>query len=143
MLLARNLITSGQIRTSVVRAKVIRQYMDTLVTLAKRASNMDKARLMSELSDRKSEHTLLAWGKTRFANRTSGFTTIVRLGARLGDNTEEAFLRFVDPVPVEAESSKEKKDVKKLAPSTAETKKKTVTKKPKAAAKKKSAKKKS
>ena len=39
---------------------------------------------------------LFADAKTRFANRTSGFTRIIRLGKRLGDSTEEAILQFVD-----------------------------------------------
>ncbi len=107
--LARDLIIHGTIRTSLAKAKAVQPLVEKLVTLAKKGSVRG---VEKELASKDIEKMLLSDVKTRFANRTSGFTRIVKLGKRLGDSTEVVLLQFVDE-RVKAEVVKPK-TVKKI-----------------------------
>ena len=101
--LVRDLIKHGTIRTSAAKAKAVKPLVDTLVTKARRGTNQDIIGILSVLDDKKLTGQLVEEGKTRFAGRSSGFTRIIRLGARVGDAGEEVLLQFVDErVVVEA-----------------------------------------
>ena len=91
--LARDLIIHGSIRTTLGKAKAVKPIIEKLVTLAKKGSVREVAKM---LASRDIEKKLNDDAKTRFAGRTSGFTRIIKLGKRLGDATEEVFLQFVD-----------------------------------------------
>lgn len=84
--------------------------IDKLVTMAKKGSVGEVEKL---LASKDIEKLLNADAKTRFANRSSGFTRIIKLGKRLGDATEEVLLQFVDE-RMKAEVIKS--DVKKAVP---------------------------
>lgn len=94
--LARDLILRGTIKTTMTKAQAVRPLIEKLVTQAKSHTNGSIAALRGVLSDKDSERLLLADAATRFASRTSGFTRIVKLGTRRGDNAEEVLLQFVD-----------------------------------------------
>lgn len=102
--LARDLIVHGTIRTTLGKAKAVQPMVEKLLTLAKKGSLKEVEKV---LASKDIEKMLLNDAKTRFANRTSGFTRIIKLGKRLGDATEEVFLQFVD-VRVKAEMVKPK-----------------------------------
>ncbi len=90
--LARDLIVRGTVRTTLGKAKAVRSLIEKLVTLAKKG----KAReIRKVLASRVIEKQLAADAETRFAKRSSGFTRIVRLGARAGDAAEEVRLEFI------------------------------------------------
>ncbi len=91
--LARDLILRGTIKTTLGKAKAVQPLVEKLVTLAKKGQARG---VKKELASKDIEKILLQDAKTRFANRTSGFTRIVKLGKRLGDATEEVLLQFVD-----------------------------------------------
>jgi large subunit ribosomal protein L17 len=91
--LARDLIKHGRIRTTLGKAKAVQPLVEKLVTLAKKGSVRGVEKV---LADKDIEKLLNIDAKTRFANRSSGFTRIIKLGKRLGDATEEVFLQFVD-----------------------------------------------
>jgi len=67
--------------------------VEKLVTLAKKGSVGEVEKI---IADKNIEKLLNDDAKTRFANRQSGFTRIIKLGKRLGDATEEVYLQFVD-----------------------------------------------
>lgn len=94
--LSREIIVHGSIRTTVAKAKAVQPLIEKLITSAKKES---KEVLKRTLSDWKVEKLLLSDAKTRFSGRSSGFTRIIKLGTRAGDNTEEVMLSFVDPRP--------------------------------------------
>ncbi len=94
--LARDLIIHGTIRTTVSKAKAVQPLVEKLVTKAKDGSRASIIQLGKVLSSKNIEAMLMDDAKTRFANRQSGFTSIIRLGKRLGDSTEEVLLHLVD-----------------------------------------------
>lgn len=116
--LARDLIVRGSIRTTLAKAKAVQPMIDKLVTLAKKGSVKEVEKILAGKDIEKMLHND---AKTRFADRSSGFTRIIKLGKRLGDATEEVLLQFVD-VRVVAEVVKpkaaEKKPVKKAVKKT-------------------------
>ena len=91
--LARDVIVRGSIRTTLAKAKAVQPMVEKLVTLAKKGSFKE---IEKSLASKDIEKLLAGDAKTRFANRNSGFTRIIKLGKRLGDATEEVFLQFVD-----------------------------------------------
>lgn len=107
--LARDAIIHGSIRTTLAKAKAVQPMVEKLVTLAKKGSKGEVEKILASKDIEKLLHDDV---KTRFANRSSGFTRIIKLGKRLGDATEEVFLQFVDE-RVEAEVVKPK-TVKKV-----------------------------
>ncbi len=102
--LARDVIVRGSIKTSLAKAKAVQPLVEKLVTLAKKGSVREVEKV---LASKDIEKLLNNDAKTRFANRNSGFTRIIKLGKRLGDATEEVLLQFVD-VRVVAEVVKPK-----------------------------------
>lgn len=114
--LAREMLLRGAIRTTVAKAKAVQPLVEKLVTKAKAGTDADRRRISRTITDAKAVDGLLSDAKTRFANRTSGFTRIVRLGIRGGDAAEEALLQFVDErvVAEVIPPKEEKKPVKKI-----------------------------
>ena len=91
--LVRELILRGSLRTTLAKAKAVQPLAEKLVTLAKKGSDRE---VEKQLASKYTEKQLMDDAKTRFAQRKSGFTRIIRLGKRLGDSTEEVLLQFVD-----------------------------------------------
>lgn len=103
MILLRSLFGEGKIVTTVAKAKSIQPTAEKLITKAKSASNADMRQIRKVLADRVTVGILMDWAKTRFSNRTSGFTRMIRVGRRLGDASETVELSFVDAAPVKPE----------------------------------------
>ena len=118
------LITHGQIKTTEAKAKSIRSQVDKLMTKAKKGSLHDRRQINSVLNRSKIVNTLVDQIAPK-TKRTSGFTRIVRLGRRSGDDTMMVKLEFVDSVisaPVKEKDSNKKPDSKPSSKS-AKTKK--------------------
>lgn len=122
--LARDLIVQGSIKTTLAKAKAAQPLVEKLVTKAKKGDRASKNQLAKVIDRDSIEHQLLDDAKTRFANRQSGFTRIIKLGKRVGDAAEEVLLQFVDEKVV-AEVIAPKKEEKKEVPA-----KKTASKAP-------------
>ena len=133
MVLARQLIAHGQIKTTIGHARAVQPLVEKLITHAKKGRNGSKRRLFEVLAHKDSVQRLLDWAPSRFATRTSGFTRIVRLGARSGDNAQEALFSFVDPIPQLPVSQPSTKTLKSKAKKVAKqsVKETKVSKKPK------------
>lgn len=121
----RDLITHGRIQTTVTRAKAVRPLAEKLVTKAKAGDDNSRRQVLSVLTDRKYVDRLFTVAKSdEFAGRTSGFTRIVRLGQRSGDNAQEVMFMFVDQEPfAHVPATEEKKPAEaKKTPAKKETK---------------------
>lgn len=94
--LVRDLILRNGITTSIAKAKAVQPLVEKLITKAKHGDETSRRRVDAVLTDRKLTQQLFDWSKTRFADRTSGFTRIIKLGKRKGDSTDLALLSFVD-----------------------------------------------
>lgn len=94
--LARDLIRQGAVRTTITKARAVRPLVEKLVTHAKSGTNASLQAVRRILSDKDTERLILSDATTRFTARASGFTRMIKLGTRLGDNAEEVMLQFVD-----------------------------------------------
>jgi len=127
--LVRDLLVRDFMVTTIAKAKSIQPIVEKLITRAKAGSEADGRRVEAALGDRVLAEKLMEDAKTRFANRTSGFTRVIKVGKRLGDATDTAMISFVD-AKIVAEVIKPKKEEQKVEkPSKVE--KKTSVKKEK------------
>jgi large subunit ribosomal protein L17 len=126
--LMRDLILHERIRTTAAKAKAIQPTVDKLITRAKQGTEASYRRLLSDLPHADAVKKLVADSKDRFSGRTSGYTRIVRIGRRQGDDAYEVILSFVDEVKaveVVAPAKKEEKAApakKAVAPKAEEPK---------------------
>ncbi|MCW7752463.1 50S ribosomal protein L17 [Desulfobotulus sp. H1] len=100
----RNMVTSmikhGRIRTTDVKAKELRRWVDKMVTLAKRGDLHARRQALSVIREKNVVHQLFAEAQDRFGHRPGGYTRIIKLGNRAGDAAPMALIEFVDPAPV-------------------------------------------
>lgn len=94
-----SLVEHGRIKTTVARAKEVRRQVEKAITLAKDASLHTRRLLLSRYPNENVVTTLCTDLGKRFAKRPGGYTRIVRVGARAGDQSDMAFLEFVDYEP--------------------------------------------
>lgn len=104
------LFTHERIITTVAKAKELRPQAERMVTLARTGSLADRRLILRTVPDKKVVHRLFEEIAPRFANRNGGYTRIMRLGRRRGDNAELAIIEFVDFVPAKRESAAEGKE---------------------------------
>ncbi|MGI8928923.1 MAG: 50S ribosomal protein L17 [Candidatus Limnocylindrales bacterium] len=100
MSLYRNLIVSvlryEQIKTTEARAKEVRGQVEKVITLAKDGSLAARRRIVAELPDEPLViDKLLNEIAPKYADRNSGYTRIVKLGPRPGDNAPMVQLELV------------------------------------------------
>ena len=112
----RNMVTSllehEKITTTDARAKELRPLTEKLITLAKRG-DLHARRLATEvIRDRKTVAKLFERIAPRYADRPGGYTRIIKLGHRLGDNAALSLISLVE----EACAPKTKKKAPKAAP---------------------------
>lgn len=103
-----SLITHEAIKTTVPKAKELRRVVEPLITLGKEATLANKRLAFSRLRDRDAVVKLFADLGPRFATRPGGYTRILKMGFRVGDNAPMAFVELVDraePVTAEAGDS--------------------------------------
>jgi large subunit ribosomal protein L17 len=114
-----SLVEHGRIKTTLARAKEVRRHVEKAITLGKRGGLNSRRLLLSRLPNDNVVDLLVGDLSKRFAKRPGGYTRIVRLGARAGDQSDMAFLEFVDYTPPAATSAEtvkgEKKDKKAIA----------------------------
>jgi len=96
--LADSLILHGSVVTSVAKAKFVQPYIENLVTRVNKSQNklLSLGYLRSHLSSEKSVRRLLEEVAPRYKNRKGGYTRIVRVGERKGDNSSQARISFVE-----------------------------------------------
>lgn len=123
--LMSSLVIHEKIVTTEAKAKAIRAEIDKLVTKAKSGKNSAKAVLEKSLSRPAFEKMLKEIGP-RFAKRQGGYTRLIKLGKRFGDDAPVVVMEWTDAALVVAvQNIKEEKPKKKGASKT----KKPVTKK--------------
>ena len=97
-----SLIEHEAIKTTVPKAKELRQVVEPMITLAKTDSVANRRLAFNRLRDRDSVTKLFNDLGPRFAKRPGGYTRILKMGFRDGDNAPMAFVELVDR-PAEAE----------------------------------------
>ncbi len=99
--LGSQLITHKRISTTLAKAKALRTYIEPLITKTKATESketiMHNHRIVfSYLNDKQAVKELFTVVAPRVAGRPGGYTRIIKLGARLGDNAEMAMIELVD-----------------------------------------------
>ncbi len=101
MNLGCQLITHKRITTTLAKAKALRTYIEPLITKTKKNENkeviMHNHRIVfSYLNDKDAVKELFTVVAPKVAGRPGGYTRIIKLGARTGDNAEIAMIELVD-----------------------------------------------
>ena len=94
--LAIQLITHKRIVTTLAKAKSLRTYVEPLVTKAKDNTTHQRRVVFSYLQDKDAVTELFSTIAAKVAGRPGGYTRIIKLGARVGDNAETALIELVD-----------------------------------------------
>jgi large subunit ribosomal protein L17 len=110
--LARSLFIHQSIRTTKSRAMAVKPLIDKLITLAKLNNLAAKRRVFKILQDHKLVNLLFNDIALRFATRQSGYTRILNLGPRRGDNAQVVLLELVEIKKKERKRLKKTKDQK-------------------------------
>ncbi|MFC5410504.1 50S ribosomal protein L17 [Larkinella bovis] len=94
--MASSLILSKRIETTVAKAKELRKYVEPLLTRAKEDSYQNRRVLFSYLQNKETMKELFNVVSDKISNRPGGYTRIIKLGNRLGDNAETCIIELVD-----------------------------------------------
>ena len=96
----RNMVTSffqnEKITTTVTRAKELRKLVDRMITLGKRGDLHARRQALQVLRDPKTVGKLFEMIAPRYENRPGGYTRIIKLENRLGDNAPMAIIELVE-----------------------------------------------
>ncbi len=123
--LASALFEHGRITTTESKAKRLRPYAEHLITFGKRGDLHARRQVLKRLKDKSVVHTLFEEIGPRYVNRPGGYTRIVKLGPRKGDNAPMAIIELVEALTVaqqavgEAERARGTKSAPKKAPTGA------------------------
>jgi large subunit ribosomal protein L17 len=90
------LITHKRIVTTVAKAKALRVYVEPLITKGKTNTTHQRRVVFSYLQDKAAIIELFGAIAEKVAGRPGGYTRIIKLGARTGDNAEMALIELVD-----------------------------------------------
>jgi large subunit ribosomal protein L17 len=93
--LAASLIIEGRITTTVAKAKVLRPYVEKIVTKARRGDLHARRLVLRKIQDTDVVTKLFDEVGPRYEDRPGGYTRIVKLGPRRGDGAEMAIIEFV------------------------------------------------
>jgi large subunit ribosomal protein L17 len=108
----RNLVTSllrhEKIVTTTPKAKELKRYTDKFITLAKTGTPHARRTANRDVRDVEVLNKLFDTLGERFKARQGGYTRIIRVGRRHGDNAEMSVIELVDRAPVEAAEGEEK-----------------------------------
>ena len=114
--LAVSLLQHETIRTTVPKAKELRRVVEPLITLGKIDTEAKRRLAFARLRDAKIVAKLFGDIGPRFAARAGGYTRILHMAPRPGDNAPMALMQLVDgPAVVAVEPAKKAKKAKKAA----------------------------
>ena len=91
-----SLIEHEAIKTTVPKAKELRRVVEPLITLAKEPTLANKRLAFDRLRNRDNVVKLFNVLGPRFAKRPGGYTRILKMGFRVGDNAPMALVELVD-----------------------------------------------
>lgn len=106
--MANSLIEHEAIKTTLPKAKELRRVVEPLITLAKEPTLANKRLAFDRLRDRDSVVKLFNVLGPRFNARPGGYTRILKMGFRVGDNAPMAYVELVERSVVVAEDSADK-----------------------------------
>lgn len=127
--MASSLIKHKRITTTLAKAKALRKYAEPLITKSKDDTTHSRRSVFSYLKDKDAVTILFREVSDKVANRPGGYTRIIKLENRAGDNAEMAIIELVDyneiytkgsGVQVEKKATRRRGSGKKAAAAAAE-----------------------
>ncbi len=94
--MANSLIEHKRITTTLAKAKALRKFVEPIVTKAKQDTMHSRRVVFSYLNNKEAVKELYTTVVPKISDRPGGYTRILKLGTRPGDNAEMAFIEFVD-----------------------------------------------
>lgn len=91
-----SLIEHKRINTTVAKAKALKQFVEPLITKSKSDTTHNRRIVFSKLRDKYAVTELFREVAQKVADRPGGYTRIIKLGNRLGDNADMAMIELVD-----------------------------------------------
>jgi large subunit ribosomal protein L17 len=107
--LATSLFEHGRIKTTEPKARALRPYAEKLITHAKKGTLHNRREVMKKIRDKDVVHTLFAEIGPHFAERAGGYTRIIKVEARKGDNAPMAVIELVQEKTVTSEANRARK----------------------------------
>lgn len=104
--LATSLFEHGRIKTTEPKARALRPYAEKLITHAKKGALHNRREVMKKIRDKDVVHTLFAEIGPFFADRNGGYTRIVKVENRKGDNAPMAVIELVREKTVTSEADR-------------------------------------
>jgi len=104
-----SLITHKRIKTTLAKAKALRQYVEPLITKSKTDTTHNRRTVFSQLKNKDAVNLLFREISQKVADRPGGYTRIIKLLNRQGDNAEIAIIELVDYNDVYTKETKETK----------------------------------
>ena len=101
-----SLLRHEAIKTTVPKAKELRRVVEPLITLGRTPTVANRRLAFARLRDREIVTKLFNELGPRYATRPGGYTRILKMGFRVGDNAPMAFVELVDRPEVAAEEAK-------------------------------------
>ena len=96
MNMSNALIKHEQITTTLAKAKELRRFIEKIITLGKNGDLFSRRKAISILQDQKMSKKIFDVLADRYKSRSGGYTRIIKLGNRFGDNAPTAVIELVD-----------------------------------------------
>lgn len=104
--LATSLFEHGRIKTTEPKARALRPYAEKLITHAKKGTLHNRREVMKKIRDKDIVHTLFAEIGPFYADREGGYTRIIKVENRKGDNAPMAVIELVREKTVTSEANR-------------------------------------
>lgn len=111
--MACSLIEHKRINTTLAKAKALKQFVEPLVTKSKEDTTHNRRIVFSKLRQKGAVTELFRDVAAKVGDRPGGYTRIIRLGNRLGDNAEMAMIELVDYNEIYNAGEKKKKSTRR------------------------------
>jgi len=104
--LATSLFEHGRIKTTEPKARALRPYAEKLITHAKKGTLHNRREVLKKIRDKDIVHVLFAEIGPFFSDRNGGYTRIIKVEARKGDNAPMAVIELVREKTVTSEANR-------------------------------------
>jgi large subunit ribosomal protein L17 len=104
--LATALFEHGRIKTTEPKARALRPYAEKLITHAKKGTLHNRREVLKKIRDKDVVHALFAEIGPHFADRNGGYTRIIKVENRKGDNAPMAVIELVQEKTVTSEANR-------------------------------------
>ena len=132
--LVNSLVEQERIKTTLTKAKSVRPLIEKAITMGKKGDVHSRRLLLSRYPNKKTVDKIMKNLSPRFKDRQGGYTRIIKLGFRTGDQAPLAYLEFVDykaqikPITKKEDTVKTKEDKKESKEEKVKTKEDKQTK---------------